>query len=677
MERQCGNCVCSSAPRAAGTGRLVLATGVDHTVTALRSLALRRGQRLRPLAPGLLELRGEGLEEFLCAAAEKLSSVEADEVRCLVVDSAVPDAALLRSAMGSPTLRSASARVQHADLLPLFDDEHASFHAVYQPIVDLANSGVVGHEALLRATDPAGDPVFPDVLFPAAEAAGWTHVLDRIGRTTALHDAGPWLGEDLLFINFIPTSIYRPEVCLRTTEIAAAAAGLALDQLVFEVTEGHRVRDVEHLSSVFDYYRQRGCRVALDDLGAGYSSLNTLVRLQPDFVKLDKDIVEALPDPASVAVVEAIVSITHAYGGIVLAECIETADQAAAARDLGVDLGQGWFFGRPVRPALTAVRRPARSVVPSRPDAAVALDDAGPVPVPLEGLLERAVTSSASGVVVVDMTDPAMPVLHVNPAFERMTGYALADLVGKNCRLLQGPDTDRAVVARIGAAVRDGVEHTTVVRNHRKDGSPWWNELHLSPVRDEAGRLTHYLGFQYDVSARVDAEQRLLHVSTHDSLTGLLNRTALLELLDAADQPGAGLAVLFVDLDGFKAVNDELGHLIGDRVLAEVATRLRAVLRSTDVLARHGGDEFVAVLVGLEPDDAERVACRVADDLLSALRTPVPVGESVVRVGASIGVAVRPQDALTGVALLQAADTAMYAAKAAGRGAIALAGRTA
>ena len=676
MERQCGSCVCSSPQSGTGGGRLVLATDVSHTATTLRGVALRRGQRLRPLAPGLLELQGDGLDDFLLASRTSLSSVEADEVRCLIADASLPDSALLRQAMTAPTLSRVGARVAHADLLPLFQDEHASFHSVYQPIVRLDDRAVIGHEALLRAVDPTGEPVFPDVLFPAAEAAGWTGVLDRVGRTTALHDAGPWLGSDLLFINFVPTSIYRPEVCLRTTEIAAAQAGLALDQLVFEVTEGHRVRDLDHLADVFAYYRDRGCRVALDDLGAGYSSLNMLVRLQPDVVKLDKDIVQALPDPAAAAVVAAIVSITHAYGGLVLAECVETAVQADAARELGVDLGQGWHFGRPVRPDLPEDRRTRPPVLsPDRPDAAVAVVEPTLDSVIVEGLMERAVASSSSGVVVVDMVDPLQPILSVNAAFERMSGLSAAEVVGQNCRIMQGPDTDRAAVEQIAAAVRSGVEHSSVLLNYRPDGSTWWNELYLSPVRDDAGRLTHYLGFQHDVSARVKAERALQHLSEHDALTGLLNRAALLRHLERAADSGRATAVLFLDLDGFKEVNDVHGHVVGDRVLAEVAGRLLPVLRSGDVFARHGGDEFVAVLTDLDIVDAERVACRVAAELLAVLRPVVGVDDShVVRIGASIGIATSAGRSRSGVDLLHAADIAMYEAKAAGRGGLAQAG---
>ena len=703
MTPTCQGCVCSAPARALPAGRLVLSTRVDHTATALRSLALRRGSRLVSRAPGLLELRDADVDGFLAAARDALSSVEADEVRCLALDDdAGSEAGVLQRAMAAPTLAAAAARRDHADLLPLFDDEAGRFHAVYQPIVDLQGGGVVGHEALLRATDPAGAEVLPARLFPAAAAAGWTHLLDRVGRTTALRDAGPWLGDDALFINFVPTSIYRPEVCLRTTEQAARDAGLRLEQLVFEVTETDRVADLDHLASVFAHYRERGCRVALDDLGAGWSSLTVLVRLRPDVVKLDKELVQGLPGPVSRAVVQAVVDIAHSYGGTVLAECVETQEQADAARELGVDLGQGWFFGRPVRPAVTeragapaqrragaaarrdqaaaerpgeaaADRAPAERVDPTAPDAAVAVrptvpaQPGPPASVVDEALLARAVEASASGVVVCDMLAPDAPVRYVNAAFEAMTGYAGAELLGRNLRLLQGPDTDPDVVAGIGAALRAGVEHRCVVRNHRRDGSAWWNELQLSPVRDDAGRLTHYLGFQHDVSDRVEAERLLAHHAAHDALTGLANRATLTTRLDGAvdraQRTDRAVAVLFCDLDGFKQVNDRHGHAVGDAVLREVASRLRAALRGDDVLARTGGDEFVAVLADLHPADAQRVADRAAAALVEAVARPVAVVGVTARLSVSVGTAVLPGTGQTGGDLLVAADRAMYAVK--------------
>lgn len=277
---------------------------------------------------------------------------------------------------------------------------------------------------------------------------------------------------------------------------------------------------------------------------------------------------------------------------------------------------------------------------------------------------DRAVVAAGLAFTISDARRPDNPLVFVNPAFERTTGYSRDEVAGRNCRFLQGPDTDREVVARIAEAVRRGEEHTAVLLNHRKDGSTWWNEVHLSPVSDDAGRLTHYLGFQLDVTARVVAEQQLLHLSMHDSLTGLANRAALLAHLDAVALTG-WTGVLFLDLDGFKAVNDVHGHVVGDGVLAEVATRLRDALPAGHLLARHGGDEFVAVLSGLDPRTAESSAVDTASALVASLRAPFTAGDGRSDLGASVGVALAAPAERTGAQLLHDADTAMYRAKAA------------
>jgi EAL domain-containing protein (putative c-di-GMP-specific phosphodiesterase class I) len=350
VANNCLGCTCQSARTASSSGYVLLSTQVSHTLVALRALVSQRGLGVQLVAPGLLAIETEDADTLIADAGRALSSVEADEVRCVVLDGLdLSDASVVARAMSAPTLAAAAARIVHSDLVPLFDDEARCFHSVYQPIIGLHDGLTVGYEALLRAETPDGDTLMPDALFGAAEAAGWIHLLDRVGRTVALRDAGSWLRDELLFINFIPTAIYRPEVCLRTTEAAAAQAGVRLSQLVFEVTEGQQIPDVDHLERVFAYYRSHQCKVALDDLGSGYSGLNLLVRLKPDIVKLDKELVQGLPAPASKAVVGAIVEIAHSYGGSVLAECVETTEQADAALALGVDLAQGWLFGRPQR----------------------------------------------------------------------------------------------------------------------------------------------------------------------------------------------------------------------------------------------------------------------------------------------------------------------------------------
>ena len=716
---RCVTCTCTKPTTAPRLGTVLLATRVAHSVPTLASAVREAGGVCVERDTGLLEVSGPDLAGLLAAACAALSPVEAAEVRAVSTDG-VPADRMLAAAMTAPTLAQLAARARHADLLPLFADELRCFRSVYQPIVALDDEGVVGYEALLRASGPDG-PVMPAGLFGAAQEAGWLHVLDRVGRTSALRGAADWLGDALLFVNFLPTTIYRPQVCLRTTERAADAAGLRLDQLVFEVTESERVTDLRHLADVFTYYRERGCKVALDDLGAGWSSLNMLVELQPDVVKLDKTIVQRLPEAASRAVVTAVVDITHAYGGLVLAECVESADQAAAARDLGVDLGQGWHFGRPqeqtsLRSAAAARLHRTAGELPqtgqdgdsaldvgtgaagaalsfpgndsavavrapvARPDAAAA----AAVVVPrgladVEALLARAVDLSSAGVTITDATALDMPLIYVNAAFEQATGYRAAEVLGRNCRFLQGPGTDPAVLARIREAVREGREHVAVVRNYRKDGQEWWNELRLSPIRQAGGRVTHYFGYQTDVTARVEAEREVTRLAHHDLLTELPNRRSLLTALQQAVQDSQRddrrLAVLFIDLDGFKAVNDTHGHGVGDLVLTAAAACLRGALRAGDLLARYSGDEFVALLPDVPPDLVQKVAQRSADAILGSLSTPLHVGGTRVQLGASVGVALLPDHGSTAEQLLQAADRGMYAAKAAGRGRAALAPR--
>jgi EAL domain-containing protein (putative c-di-GMP-specific phosphodiesterase class I) len=381
-------CPCTGLADTVTGTRVLLSTRVSHTHTVLRSALADLGVAVVQRSDGLLEAGAGDPSALLTSVREQLTVIEADEVRVVVRDDGDDGDALIAAAFTAPTLTQFAARTAHADLLPLFADELNAFRSVYQPIVSLRpddGDAVVGYEALLRATGANGQ-VLPDQMFAAAAESGWLHVLDRIGRTSAIRGAAGWLGDKLLFVNFVPTTIYRPEVCLRTTVQAIAQAGLSLEQLVFEVTEGEHVADLGHLSDVFAYYRQRGAKVALDDLGAGYSSLNMLVRLEPDVVKLDKDIVQGLPGRLSAAVVTAIVSMTHSYGGRVLAECIETVEQADAARELGVDLGQGWFFGRPEERQQR--RQPSQAVANRAPTGLTSPEHEGihlaapPVPVP-------------------------------------------------------------------------------------------------------------------------------------------------------------------------------------------------------------------------------------------------------------------------------------------------------
>lgn len=218
----------------------------------------------------------------------------------------------------------------------------------YQPIFAVDTMQVVGHEALLRVTDPATHLTIPPAeLFAAAMDGGWHQALDQAARRTAILGAADWLGDDQLFVNFLPSSIYNPSVCLRTTEAAATEAGVPMDQLVFEVVESEHIADVPHLRAIFDRYHEMGAKVALDDLGAGHATLAVAQALRPDIVKIDGAIARQLPDADAASFVERTVAAVGSSGGKVLIEGVEERRQLDRAIDLGVDLAQGYLLGRP------------------------------------------------------------------------------------------------------------------------------------------------------------------------------------------------------------------------------------------------------------------------------------------------------------------------------------------
>jgi diguanylate cyclase (GGDEF)-like protein/PAS domain S-box-containing protein len=282
------------------------------------------------------------------------------------------------------------------------------------------------------------------------------------------------------------------------------------------------------------------------------------------------------------------------------------------------------------------------------------------------------------------MVAPDQPLVFVNAAFERLSGRRASELLGRNCRVLQGSDTDREVLRRMRTAIEAGQECRETILNYRgPDREPWWNEIYLSPVRDASGRVVQYLGVQHDVTARVSAERalaresdlartyltRIEQLAYTDALTGLMNRRRFeerleSELLEARVRESA-LAVLFLDLDGFKSVNDSHGHAVGDELLVEVTRRLQRRLRGSDLLARFGGDEFVVALTGLDPAAAAVEARSVASQLTTAVDRPFSLAgcPSPARISVSVGISVWPHDADDIGSLLHLADLRMFEGK--------------
>jgi diguanylate cyclase (GGDEF)-like protein/PAS domain S-box-containing protein len=286
-------------------------------------------------------------------------------------------------------------------------------------------------------------------------------------------------------------------------------------------------------------------------------------------------------------------------------------------------------------------------------------------------LFKRSIESSSNGIVIADAQQPDLPIVYVNPAFEQITGYASSEALGRNCRFLQGVDDEtanRQGLADIRRGLSQGTDIATVVRNYRKDRTPFWNDLYISPIRDENNEITHFIGVQNDISERKSAENELAYNISHDVLTGLPNRSLLEDRLNQACQLckryQRHVALLFIDLDGFKLINDSMGHRVGDQILIEVGKRLKALVRPGDTVARLGGDEFIVLLPDLANTED---ALLVVENILQEVALPYRVDDEPIRLSASVGISTTDGDIEAPMELLQQADLAMYRAKQHGR----------
>ena len=289
------------------------------------------------------------LGTFLMGA---LSSVEQAESRAVFQQEGKPfrPSDFLRS----NSVREFIATTQSAWLRSMLDRGGLRTH--FQPIVSSADKAPFAYECLTRGADN-GALIPPMQLFDLARHSGLLYYLDLAARRTAIITAANQNIRQKLFINFTPSSVYDPAFCLRSTVAAVNEAGLRHDQVVFEVIESEKVRDMAHLKGILNFYRQAGFKVALDDLGSGYSSLSALVDLRPDFVKIDSHLIKEVDgDAYKQLLVAKLIETAKALGIAVIAEGVETEGEFAKVRELGADYQQGYLFGRPQPTAAVPAR---------------------------------------------------------------------------------------------------------------------------------------------------------------------------------------------------------------------------------------------------------------------------------------------------------------------------------
>ncbi|WP_297575006.1 sensor domain-containing diguanylate cyclase [uncultured Deefgea sp.] len=282
-----------------------------------------------------------------------------------------------------------------------------------------------------------------------------------------------------------------------------------------------------------------------------------------------------------------------------------------------------------------------------------------------EAFIRGVFEATSEGIMV---TDSDATIISVNPAFAKLTGYSQEEVIGQNARILKSDRHDADFFLATFEILQKNKIWNGEVWSQRKDGSIFLGQLSISAICDQNDVVLQYVVLCSDITERWDREQLIHQMALHDGLTGLPNRTLLMErlgqIIAKSQRDSRQIALMFLDLDGFKKVNDTLGHSIGDEVLKTVATRLSSLLRNTDTVARLGGDEFVLLLDN--PENSEAMA-QIGARVISIMNEPMQFDNAEAHIGVSIGIAVFKDRTSSPEALLKRADEAMYAAKAAGK----------
>jgi diguanylate cyclase (GGDEF)-like protein/PAS domain S-box-containing protein len=588
------------------------------------------------------------------------------------------------------------------------------FELFYQPLFRTATEEMISVEALIRWNRLDHDMVFPSVFIPLLEDTGLIREVGQwvfeegVRQIAKWRESCGWIVP--ISINVSAKQLHDPTLPARFAGVAAMY-GVLNSQITLEITESVLVEPADACRAVLNELKRLGFRIALDDFGTGFSSLSCLTDLQPDTLKLDKSLVERIDENASAkTLVVGVIALARTLGMTVVAEGVERRTQLAVLATTGCEVVQGYLLGRPERAGDLFrnfhLASPLRSLgmdtavlsnfqdsdtidipislVIKLPSGAALRIGEGEVDMNLE-ILKQAVLDSRDGITISDNRADDQPLIFVNPAFERLTGYVSEEIINRNCRFLQNSDRDQPGLQAVQQAIRDGEYCLATLRNYRKDGSMFWNELSISPIYDIGGSVTHFIGIQKDVTARVLIQQQLrdknqsleemrLHLerlSVTDSLTGIYNRRFFDSQLDVQSRisrrSGQALTLMMVDVDHFKSFNDIYGHPAGDVALQRIAACLEeSFLRASDFVARYGGEEFVLLSSGMSQEQGASWATTLCERVES-MRIPhaaSTTGYLTISIGFSVQVIAADEDA---GALVSAADQALYTAKQNGR----------
>lgn len=327
-------------------GVLYIVPPISHTGQVIESFLTSLGFRYEQPLPNIyvISFHKNDLKNLCSQYFCTLSFAEQEDTKCLILEEEEEFTVYHLTEM--EPLSVLNSRIQGEWLIDLLQTDKLVTH--FQPIVSCADPAeVFGYECLLRGEGKDG-LIMPGEMFSIASAADLMFNLDRAARLASVRGAAMAGITGNIFINFIPTAIYAPEFCLQTTLAAINKHNLRPEQVTFEVVESEQVKDTKHLVKILSFYKKRGFGVALDDIGAGYSSLNLLAQLQPDYIKLDLELVRDVhADPYKAVITKNLLDLAAKLNVRIIAEGVESREEWLWLKDNGADLVQGYLFARP------------------------------------------------------------------------------------------------------------------------------------------------------------------------------------------------------------------------------------------------------------------------------------------------------------------------------------------
>ncbi|KAF3887835.1 MULTISPECIES: EAL domain-containing protein [Nostocales] len=715
-------CRCQHVTRcqAKEAGKLFFWFPIPHTLKKVTSYLqqFKLKYELMHERPGLiLDCRAGQTQEIARNLAQLLAPRELIETQVLFIRGAIQPQ--LQDFSDIASLQRFIKFSQSDWLVDMLATERFTSH--FQPIVSIQDtSQIYGYESLLRGLDEHSNLVPPGPILELATESGLLPQLDRVARLSAIAQFSRHQVNGHIFINCSPTALYDPVFCLRTTVEAIDRAGISHKRVVFEVVESDNPQDLAHLQSVLQYYRDAGFLVALDDLGSGYSSLNLIHQLRPDFIKLDMGLIRDVhKDLYKASITEKLLEITQKLNIQTVAEGIECIEELNWLRERGATFAQGYLIAKPSEVPVT-----------STPNFdTIALSAASTSNKQVE---QRVQHQSESERIVAAVTQRIRQSLELDDILQNTadevrqlfevdrvviyqfepdwSGFVAVESLADECKSILGfhvMDTcfqsTHAVFYQQGntRAIEDieteGLApcHVNLLRSlcvranlivpilqqerlwglliaHQCRSTRQWQQSEINLFNQLAAQAAIAIQQSELYHQLQQANQELQRLASSDGLTQVANRRCFDDILNAEWQrlarEQASLSLILCDVDCFKLYNDTYGHLAGDDVLRHVAKAIsQTVKRPADLVARYGGEEFAVILPNTGIEEAITVAREIQTNV-SALQLPHPNSQIDQFITLSIGVAtIIPHSQSSSSTLVAAADQGLYQAKAQGR----------